>query len=534
MITATERNPMTHLARWISCMLVLLLLAACESTPTPASDAPLAPDETTDTDATDSSNTATDKRGTLHVAHSVFWGGIESLDPASSTLFLDTMRPLYDTLVRPDEHSEPAPSLATAWESNDDVTVWTFTLRDDVVFHDGTPCTSADVAYTFERILAPDSESLASSVLGIIETIETPDDQTVVFTLSRPHAELPVLFLPFYTSIVPADSGETIGETGIGTGPFKLENLDPEGTTRLVANDDYWQGTPGLAALELIGIPDADTRLQALHARQIDLLFEPSPQQVEVLEGRDEFIVQRFPAGGWYSIEMRTDTPPFDDVRVRKAMRLVADRQEILDLVFQGEGTVTCDTTVWPGDPHRWDGVCEQDLAQARDLLAEAGYPDGLDVTLYTSNSMQPMVPLAEVYQQQAAEAGINVTIEQVPPDIYWTDVWGIEPLATAGDLQYPADMTLHLFYHSESPYNTTHFNNAAFDQLLADARSTFDPEERNARYQEAQQFLFNEGGRLVPFHQTELRAFSNLVAGIEPVPQYDLPWHLVTKAAEE
>jgi peptide/nickel transport system substrate-binding protein len=176
----------------------------------------------------------------------------------------------------------------------------------------------------------------------------------VVFTLNQPHAELPLLLMSIFTSIIPADSGETIGETGIGTGPFKLETLDPAGTTRLVANDEYWQGAPGLAAIELIGIPDADARLQALQAGQIDLLFEPTPQQALVLEGNDALTIQRFPGGVWYSISMRTDAPPFDDVRVRKAMRLVADRQEMVDVILQGEGTVTCDTVVGPSAPHHW------------------------------------------------------------------------------------------------------------------------------------------------------------------------------------
>jgi peptide/nickel transport system substrate-binding protein len=520
---------MKNLTYLLSSLFVLtLLLSACGGTPDTTSDAPTA--TPADSAATDDPETAaSDERGTLRVAHEVYWGGVESLDPASPIVFYDAIRPVYDSLVRTDANRELLPSLATAWEANEDASVWTFTLRDDVTFHDGTSFTSADVAYTIERLLSPDSASPASAVLNIIERTETPDEQTVVFHLSQPHAELPKLFTTFHTSIIPADSSETIGETGIGTGPFQLEQLDATSTTRLVANDNYWQGAPGLAALELIGIADVDARFHAFQAGQLDLLFEPSPQQAGGLEDSANVGVQRFPGRGWYSIEMRTDTPPFDDPQVRKALRLVTDRQAMVDLVLQGEGIMTCDNIVGPDDPHRWDGECTQDISQARELLAEAGYPNGIDVTLYTSNSLSPMVPLAEVYQQQAAEAGINVTIEQVPPDTYWTDVWGVEPMFVSGDLQYPADFSLHLFYHSGSPYNASYYANPAFEQLLADARAALDADERTALYQQAQQLLFEDGGTLVPFRQIELRAFRDTVSGVEPISRFELPWHTIT-----
>jgi peptide/nickel transport system substrate-binding protein len=262
-------------------------------------------------------------------------------------------------------------------------------------------------------------------------------------------------------------------------------------------------------------------------------VFDLTPQEASVLEGNDDLAVQSFPSGTWYSITMRTDTPPFDDPQVRKALRLAANRQEMIDLVLRGEGTVACDSIVWPGDPHRWEGECPQDIEQARELLAEAGYPDGLEFTLYTSNSFPPMVPMAEVYQQQAAEAGIDVTIEQVSPDRYWTEVWGIEPLFVDGFPLLPADFGLHLFYVGDGYENASYFDNAEFEQLLAEARATLDPEERTDLYQQAQQLLFEEGGTLISFHVTEMRAFHDSVSGIEPVTYYDLPWHTITKAEE-
>jgi peptide/nickel transport system substrate-binding protein len=384
---------MKRMQRLCTMTVLLILLAAC--------GAPAAPDgPVAGTAEPTSAAGIVAERGTLRLGHEVVWGGFDSIDPASPSPFYDAMRMLYDTLVRPDASNQPQPALASSWETSDDASIWTFTLRDDVVFHNGQPLRAADVAYSFERLLSPDSLSPISSVLQVIESISTPDAQTVVFNLNQPHAEVPVLFMSFYASIIPADSGATVAETGIGSDPFKLESLDPEDTTRLVANDDYWQGSPGLAAIEMVGIPDADARLQALQAGQIDVVFEPTAQQVNVLETNTALTIQRVPGGPWYSISMRTDTPPFDDARVRKAMRLATDRQQMIDLVLQGEGVIACDTLVGPEDQSRWDGSCPQDIEQARALLAEAGYADGLDVTLYTSNSFAPMVPMAEVYQQ--------------------------------------------------------------------------------------------------------------------------------------
>lgn len=529
---------MIHFARSVySFLVMILLLAACGSPPTPASDAPSTSQEQTTTIAPtgdrESSATVSNERGTLRMAHELYWGGIDSLDPASPVVFFDAIHLLYDTLVIPDANYEPVPALATAWEHNDDATIWTFTLRDDVVFHNGKPFTSADVAYTFRRLGAPESESLLSSIMRIIDSIETPDDHTVVFNLGQPHADLPTLFVALQTGIIPDESEETIGETGIGTGPFKLERLDAEGTTRMVANDDYWRGPPGLAAVELIGMADSNARLQALQAGQLDLVFWPTPQQVEVLRDSPNLVIEQFPAGAWYELAMRTDTPPFDDVRVRQAMRLVMDRQQMIDLIVQGAGTVACDTPVWTGDKYRWDGPCPQDIEQARALLAEAGYPNGLDVTLYTSNSLPVMIPLAEVYQQQAARAGINVTIEQVPPDSYWTETWSVEPFFVGVENQYPADFVINLYYRAESPYNVTHWDNARMEQLIDTARATQDLAERKARYAEVQAFAAEESGLLIPFHQDEIRVQKSSVAGFERISRYDLSWHSITKDEE-
>jgi peptide/nickel transport system substrate-binding protein len=512
-------------------LLLALLLAACggQTVPAPAATEP----SQTEAEPTGSEPTEEDSRGTLRVAYPLWFGGIESMNPAEYVSFWDAMPLVYDTLARPDENWNPVPELATAWETNEDATVWTFTLRDDVTFHDGTPLTSADVAYTFAHIMDPAIGGNAKSVLQIIEWVETPDEQTAIFHLKQPHAEFPVLLMGLETSIIPANSGNTIGETGIGTGPFKLETLDPSGTTRLVANDDYWQGKPGLAAVEFIGIAESNARLQAFQAGQIDLLHELSPQEAEQLATNTEVIVDEFPSGVWYGYAMRTDTPPFDDVRVRQAMRLVVDRQQVLDLTYGGQGTVLCDTPVWTQDPYYWEGECPQDIEQAKALLAEAGYADGLDVTLFTSDVLDPFIPMAEVYQQQAAQAGINVTIQQVPADSFYTEVYGVEPFISASEVQYPADMALQLIYGANSPLNTVYMDDPEFSQLLQQARAEMDEEKRTQRYHEVQEWLFAESGLLVAYHIDEIHAYTSSVDGVPSMNRFYAPWHEMTKTED-
>jgi len=323
---------------------------------------------------------------TLRLAWDEDWGGAETLDPISPNRHYMINDIIYSRLMREDEHGAPTPELATAWSATPDAMEWTIDLRSGVKFHDGSDFDAADVAYTFDRIMDPAIDSPLASVLQIIDHVEVVDADTVKIVLSAPHADLPLLLLDYRVRMIPEGSGDTIAETGIGTGPFMLESFDPQGTSRLVAFNDYWEGAPKLAAIEVYSIPDSDARIQALLAGQIDM-SAASFQQIRLFEGNDDFVVQVYPAGSWQAIVFRTDTAPFDNPLVRKAIRIAADRQEIINLVVgEGNGEVACDNPVWKGDPYRADIDCAQDIEGARALLAEAGYPDGIEFDLYTSN----------------------------------------------------------------------------------------------------------------------------------------------------
>ncbi|WP_133612790.1 ABC transporter substrate-binding protein [Dongia mobilis] len=469
----------------------------------------------------------------LRMAHDLSMGGSESLDPLSPVRFWEVNDLLYSRLIRLTEAGEMEPELALSWEPNADATEWTIRLRDGVKFHDGSAVDAEDVKFSLERINDPALESPVTSVLGMIQSVEVIDPLTARVVLSTKHAGLPILLTDYRVRIIPSGSGDTIASSGIGSGPFKLDEYDPEGTTRLVANPDYWEGAPKLDSIEYVAIPDADARIQALLGGQLDF-SRIAPEQEPLFAGRSDFVLSEFPAGGWFGLVFRTDTEPFTDPRVRKAVRVAVNREEMAKLMTgEGHATVTCDNPVKANDPYRADIVCPQDIDLARKLLAEAGYPDGISFDLHTSNLETGMVRFAEVYQQQVAPAGIKVNIVMAPSDGYWDDVWMKETVVVTSWDERPADQILNEAYRSGSSWNESYFSNPEFDALLDKARASLDFAEARQAMVDAQVMLFEAGGTLIPYQQNIQFAYKKSLDGIRPVIEDQMRWHLVDKTEE-
>ena len=347
--------------------------------------------------------------GTFRQSHDVGFGAdVINVDPSNEFRFWQVTEKTMSRLVRPGLSGEPEPNLATEWSASDDATEWTFKLREGVKFHDGSDFDAGDVVYSLERVKDPELDSPAASVIGMVDTIEAVDPLTVKMTLSAPYADLPLQLMDYRIRMIPEGSANkhhkwlrsetdewrseglidagladrlrkryvTIETTGIGTGPFILVTLDPGGTTVLKANPDYWEGPPGVETIEIIGIPDTQARVQALLSGQIDMLGygDLSGQQLALFENNPKYKVLSVPTDDWQGIVFRTDVEPYTDARVRRALRIAADRQAIVDLVLgPGGGVVACDHPVWTGDQYRAPFDCPQQIDEAKRLLAEAG-----------------------------------------------------------------------------------------------------------------------------------------------------------------
>ncbi len=451
-----------------------------------------------------------------------------TIDPAFGSQDADGARTslVYDRLVTIDDGFTPRPQLAESWQSNDKADVWTFKIRRGVEFHNGGMLTSKDVAYTFRRLLDTQIGSPAKAQLTGIDPdgIDAVDDHTVRFRLSSAIVEFPRAIANRFTYIVPAGSTkEDLRSHGVGTGPFKQERFVPgEEPSIFVKNDRYWQrGLPLADSVELRSIPEEAARVAALERGQVDLVMDIPLTAVDRLRRNPNIKVISVRSPFLLMLACWIDTPPFDDNRVRLAMKYCVDRQKVLQLVLAGQGTIANDDPVAPWIEY---GLAEPprkpDIEKAKALLAEAGHRDGLKVELWTSKAITGMEELATVFKEMTAPAGIDVEIKEAAADDYWDKIWLKQPFIASGWSGRPADDALAVAYLSDAKWNETHWKRPEFDQLIHQARQTVSYDKRKALYQKAQRMLIEEGGALIPVYVNALSATSAKINGWSPHPQ--------------
>ena len=345
-----------------------------------------------------------------------------SMDPAVNTTGEDLVyvSSIYDALVDLDASFRPIPVLAESWQQSADGRQWTFRLRRGVKFHDGRDFTSADVVYTFKRLLDPATASGARATLAFLdpEQIEAVDSHTVRFTTKQPVVDLPVATRNKFTFIVPNGmKREDMAKRGIGTGPFLQESFTLGAPFNILKrNPRYWQaGFPKAECLRMSVIGEPVTRAAAILSGDVDVVPLVDMATVPTLSKNPK--VQLLRAGGATGmvIAMWVDTKPFNDKRVRQALKLVVDRKAINDTVFLGMGEPGNDSPVPPSSPVAYSTeIPKPDIAKARALLTEAGYPGGIQLDLHTSTDLPGMLGIAQAFVQMAAEAGIKINLIQL------------------------------------------------------------------------------------------------------------------------
>ena len=464
--------------------------------------------------------------GRLRVGH-VGGGKAETFDPATGSTFIDASRYLnvYDLLVRADNQLELVPGLATEWEPNDDSTVWQFKLRPDVVWHDGKPFTAQDVIYTLQSWGNKKHIARSASTQMRLDELSAPDDLTLEIPLKGPNARLADSFTQQNNVII--QDGATDFTNPIGTGPFKLESFTVGERSLAVRNEDYWEeGKPYVDEWEDISISDNAARLNALLSGEIDMMSQIEPTQAKANLESGEIQIIRAPSPTAIQVfYMAVDIPPFDDPKVRQAFRLIPDRQGLIDRALLGFATSANDL---PGKG-LWNFAedlppREQDLEQARALLAEAGQ-ENLEVTLHTSEIVPGFVEAATLFAEMAKEAGVTVKIKKEDPNAYFDT----SKLYTKLDFgqSFWTYSSLALWYEqsllSDAIWNETHWRDKSYDELIRQAQGATDEATALDLWHQVQEVQYNEGGYIVWANLEILDAAANNVKGLVPSAWFNL-----------
>ncbi|MGH9011317.1 MAG: ABC transporter substrate-binding protein [Acidimicrobiia bacterium] len=443
----------------------------------------------------------------------------ETLDPHLGASWADGARAknIFDKLAAYNADLTVTNRLAETIEPNRDGSVWRIRLRAGVTWHDGKPLTADDVLYSVRRMLDPANALPAATDLAPVDAAGSRkvDDLTVELAMRQPIADLPSLLAGWYVYVV--QDGAKDFSRPVGTGPFKLASFSPGDRCLLVRNENYWEdGKPYLDEVELITINDAEARLNAFLGSATDVSHELAPSQAKAQAGNPGLRVVASPIGIFHSFIMRVDQAPFDDNRVREALKYAVDRQQLVDTVFFGYGEVGNDL-YGQGAPYYHDQLPQRayDPERAKWLLREAGR-SGLEVTLHTSDPTPGMLEAATLFAEQAKGSGLRVKLRTSPRDSYWSDVYLKVPFAQTNWGSYALDWFYAQTVLSDSRSNETGWRRPDFDRRFAEARATMDPALKRERYFALQEELHREGGYVIHSFAKWLDGLSPRVRGVE------------------
>jgi len=449
-------------------------------------------------------------------------GTAETLNPTTGVTPIDQSRiqNLYDPLVRVNPDLSTAPGLALDWKPNGDATVYEVTLRPDVTFHNGKTLGAQDVIYSLGLMAKPTSAA-APFVSNInLRDVKAVDKTTVRIPLKSPDADLAANFVYYNTWIV--QDGEKDFTKPVGTGPFKYESFTPGKQSAFTKNENYWEsGKPYLEGLKIVSISDPAARLNALLSGQIDAMAFLPPAQAKAHQASGDINVMDAKSPQAVMFYMDTTKPPFNDNNVRLAMKLIVDRQALIDGALDGFGEVGNDI-VGKGLPFYDTSLPQrtQDIEQAKSLLKKAGQ-ENLTVQLYTSDIISGFVEAATLLSQQAKSAGVTIKLKQVPPDSYYNPSLLYLKMPFA-ETQWPMP-SLKFFYLQSlgpgAPYNETHWNSASWNASLQKAIGELDQSKAQALWNQVQQVQYEQGGYILWTNADWVDALSKKVKGLNPHP---------------
>lgn len=451
----------------------------------------------------------------------------DSLDPHQTVAAgtREVLFNIFEGLVKPNSDGEMIPAVAEKYTLSEDGTTYTFTLREGVKFHNGQTVTAEDVVYSINRCAAvPEGqEKPLVAAFSAVKSVEALDEKTVTVTIAQRDLE----FISYMTAaIIPADY-ENQDTAPVGTGPFKFVSRTPQQDFVMERFEDYWGAPAWLDKVTYKICENADALVMNLNGGSIDLCAHLTSAQAsqlnqnfQVLEGTMNLV---------QAIYLNNQAKPFDNQLVRQALCYAIDRQGIMDMVADGHGTAV-GSSIYPAFtkyflPELVDKY-PHDVAKAKELLAQAGYPDGFDMTISVPNNYQPHMDTAEVVAEQLREAGINVTIQPVEWSTWLDTIYnGRQFQATVVGVD-AANMTARAMlerFTSDYGKNFINYNNPAYDALFQQAINAQDEATQTDLYKQMETMLADTAANVYIQDLCDLVAMRQDLGGLKFYPIYVL-----------
>ena len=421
------------------------------------------------------------------------------------------------------EDGSPQPVLAESWEASDDAKEWRFKVRKGITFHNGKDLTPEDVAQTYRRHSDEKTESAALGVLRGLGEIAV-DGDNVVFKLEHGNADLPLLLTDYHLVIQP-NGGYDKPDEGVGTGPYKVEVNEPGVRHVSTKYDGYWRDDVGhVGSIEVIVMNDATARMAALQSGQVHIINRVEPRTVALLARAPGVHIESTPSKGHYVFIMHCNTAPFDNHDLRMSLKYAIDREQMVNQILMGHASIGNDFPINESYALFPSGLEQRayDPDKAKHHFQKSGHSG--PILLRTADVAFPgAVDAAQLFQQQAAQAGIEIQVQREPGDGYWTEVWNKQPFCASYWGGRPTQDSMYsTAYTSGADWNDTRFFDEGFDKIILEARAELDQDKRAQLYRDAATKVRDDGGLILPMFNDFLDARREEVQGWVRDPNHE------------